>query len=619
MKKSRPSRRQPTSSHQRRRRLPKLSDSYHSFCHALRALLFTLGIYRKATGRRSLFNIFYHLFSAIVPSITAILAGLVVTEVVQAVATGTLVPAILILSILFAIRLTESILDEIYSLYRSKINQDISTYISKQIAFKYFRVPLNVRETQEFADLLERVKEYGNLIGFTGNNALNVVSSIIGLATVFVTLFVISPLITLIIVLSVIPGCILSVRTSLKRQQNWRKYTNDRRIAYAIEQKLTESDAALEVEVHSLSKYFIQKMIKHLRSSEEQDLADAKKVFWPSIGSDILANLAEFVVLIFVAFEIIGERLAIGQFLTIRNLLTQLRSNIQMLFTNISTVNERILNASDYHKFMHLPEQASGLLSTSSLPKLEFRHVVFYYPGSSKPALDDVSFVINPGDKLAIVGENGAGKTTLLKLLIGAYQPKSGEILIDDQPIADINRSEFLAKIGFLRQEFSRYEFATLGQNVWFGDISRSYDETAIRQALQKAGLDELEARYPKGLNQILSKNFDADSPADLSGGQWQRLAIARGFFRSPQILILDEPTSAVDAKSEYQIFQEIMNDQADKTTIIVSHRFSTVRKADRIIVLSRGKIVEQGTHHSLMKNNSLYKEMFSLQAEGYI
>ena len=207
----------------------------------------------------------------------------------------------------------------------------------------------------------------------------------------------------------------------------------------------------------------------------------------------------------------------------------------------------------------------------------------------------------------------------MLKLLIGAYQPKSGEILIDDQPITDINRSEFLAKIGFLRQEFSRYEFATLGQNVWFGDISRSYDETAIRQALQKAGLDELEARYPKGLNQILSKNFDADSPADLSGGQWQRLAIARGFFRSPQILILDEPTSAVDAKSEYQIFQEIMNDQVDKTTIIVSHRFSTVRKADRIIVLSRGKIVEQGTHHSLMKNNSLYKEMFSLQAEGYI
>ena len=597
----------------------RLAQSCHDFQYAIRSLAYTLKIYHQAVGRRSIFNVFYNVFTAVVPSITAVLAGLVVTEVVQAVTTRTLVPAILLLLVLFIIKAVESLMDEIYSLYQFKVNQDVTAHITKQIALKYFRVPLNIRETQEFADLLERVKEYSNMISFTSNNALNILSGIVGLITVFVTLSVISPLITLVIVLSVIPGCILSVRSSIRRQQNWRKHTKDRRVAHAIERKMTESNAALEVELHDLSGYFIRKLIKHLRSSEEQDLADAKRLFWPSIGSELLANLAEFIVLIFVAFEILAERLAIGQFLTIRNLLNQLSTDVRMLFTNLSTINERLVNAVDYHKFMHLPEQEFGILTTSKLPRIEFSHVSFSYPGNSTPTLDDLSFIIEPGDKIAIVGENGAGKTTLLKLLIGAYRPNSGEILIDGQPVDQLNRSEFLSKIGFLRQEFSRYEFASLGQNVWFGDISRDYDESAIRRALHKAGLDELEQRYPKGLDQILSKDFDSESPADLSGGQWQRLAIARAFFRSPPILILDEPTSAVDAKSEYEIFREIMTDQADKTTIIVSHRFSTVRKASKILVLDHGKIIEQGSHATLMKHDGLYKEMFSLQAEGYI
>ena len=160
------------------------------------------------------------------------------------------------------------------------------------------------------------------------------------------------------------------------------------------------------------------------------------------------------------------------------------------------------------------------------------------------------------------MGENGAGKTTIIKLLIGAYQPSDGMILINDIPLERINRASYLSQIGALFQDFSRYEFATLGENVWYGDTSKQYNRTAIREALNNAGVGNLEHEYPKGLDQIMAKDYDQKIATDLSGGQWQRLGIARAFFRAPNILILDEPTSAVDAKSEYEIFQNIIRTQ---------------------------------------------------------
>jgi ATP-binding cassette subfamily B protein len=185
-------------------------------------------------------------------------------------------------------------------------------------------------------------------------------------------------------------------------------------------------------------------------------------------------------------------------------------------------------------------------------------------------------------------------------------------------PISQIERESYLAQIGALFQDFSRYEFATLGENVWFGDVSQKYDVDRVQESLELAGLGDLTKKFKKGLNQVLSKDLELKNSADLSGGQWQRLGIARAFFRKPGILILDEPTSAVDAKAEYQIFRNIMEKQKDSTTIIISHRFSTVRKAEKILVLSHGKIVEHGTHAELIAENGLYKEMFDLQAEGY-
>ena len=190
--------------------------------------------------------------------------------------------------------------------------------------------------------------------------------------------------------------------------------------------------------------------------------------------------------------------------------------------------------------------------------------------------------------------------------------------MVDGQPLSQIDRQSYLAQIGALFQEYTQYDFATLGENVWFGDVKKPYNKTAIMHALSMVGLDQMVSKYEKGLDQVMSKDLDVKNTASLSGGQWQRLCIARAFFRAPNVLILDEPTSAVDAKSEYEIFKNILQTQAGKSTLIISHRFSTVRKAEHIMVLDHGKMIEYGTHQELIDENKLYKEMFELQAEGY-
>ena len=415
-----------------------------------------------------------------------------------------------------------------------------------------------------------------------------------------------------------IPSSILSLQLAARERRNWREFTRDRRIAWAIERKITNSDSALEIELNGLSKQLVSQMIKARRRSQEQDIADNRTFFWPRFGANILQDVIGYIVLIIVAIEIIFGRLAIGLFLTVRTLLMQLNTSISSFFNSVTAINTSLVNATDFMEFMETPAQSSGDIKINHLPVIEFRHVSFTYPHSDTRAIEDISFTLKPGDSLAIVGENGAGKTTLIKLLIGAYSPQEGAIYIDGHPLAEIDRASYLDQIGALFQDYSRYDFATLGENVWFGNVNKPYNRKEILAALRESGLSKLVGEYEEGLDQILSKDIDSKNATNLSGGQWQRLGIARAFFRSPNILILDEPTSSVDAKSEYEIFRNIIKKQQNKTTVIISHRFSTVRRAERIIVLDHGRIIEQGTHSELIEKNGIYKEMFELQAEGY-
>jgi len=246
---------------------------------------------------------------------------------------------------------------------------------------------------------------------------------------------------------------------------------------------------------------------------------------------------------------------------------------------------------------------------------IRFENVSFRYPESDRWVVRHLSFTLKAGEVLALVGENGAGKTTIVKLLARLYDPTEGRILLDGQDLRDYDLLQLRAHIGVIFQDFVRFHF-TAGENIAMGRVVAAADQARVEAAAERSLADQVVARLPKGFDQPLGKRFD--DGVELSGGEWQKIAIARAYMRDADILILDEPTAALDARAEYEVFKRFRDLSQGKTAIIISHRFSTVRMADRIVVLDAGEIIEAGSHAELVAAGGRYAELFELQAAGY-
>ena len=257
----------------------------------------------------------------------------------------------------------------------------------------------------------------------------------------------------------------------------------------------------------------------------------------------------------------------------------------------------------------------SKKLSTSTTPEIIFEDVTFTYPNQTDPVFKKFNLTIAPGEHIALVGENGAGKSTLIKLLLRFYKPDSGRILVNGQNLSLITIDSWYEQIATLFQDFNQYPF-TVAENITIGRSSNKPSKKLLDESAKFGGVDTLVKKYKYGWETVLESSFK--NGIEPSGGQWQRIAISRAFYRQANILILDEPTSAIDAKAEYEIFNNIFDHYKNKSALIVSHRFSTVRRADRIVVLNQGQIVEQGSHQTLMKRQGLYHDLFTKQAAGY-
>jgi ATP-binding cassette subfamily B protein len=556
---------------------------------------------------------------AIIPSFTALFLGLMINEVTG----GNFDGFVFFIVLTFALAVIQTVLTYVSRYFNWVMQYDIENHALEQLYLKVTKIPIAVREMKENSDKLEIAEGYGLSLGWLFPNIVQTVSQVVAFVTAFVVLANVSLIIALVTLVVLIPDIISTTYRMNKEREFWKSNSVNRRRGTGYRWQLTDQKLAMELKLYGLSHYFIKRWRHYITRDRQQNMAVNKKLLPLEASMGIANRLTQFGVLLWSGKRVIDGAMEVGFLVTIKGLMDNLSSAGSSLAISINQVGREMLDAGDYFDYLELPEEKTGdvvLKKSDRPPKIEFRDVVFTYPMNEEPTIKKVSFTIESGEDIALVGENGSGKTTIVKLLLGVYQPDSGRILIDDIPIERLDKDAYYKLLGALFQDYARYEFTDLADNIWYGDITKKAERGGLLAAIEKAKLGPLLKKLPHGFSQILSKRFDEKNGTDLSGGQWQRVALARGFWRGSNILILDEPTSSVDAKAEYEIFGEIAKAQSDKTTIIISHRFSTVRKAQKIFVIDDGKVIESGTHRELMKiNDGLYREMFTLQAEGYL
>ena len=492
--------------------------------------------------------------------------------------------------------------------------------INVMILEKALTLELAHFEDAEYYDKLVRARREASSRPLSlVTKTFDLLRNVISLIAIGVFLFQFSPYAVLLLSIAGVPAFIAEAKFSGEAFRVNKRRSAERRMQIYLEMVLTREDGVKEVKLLQLGKIFLQRYVDIFLAiyKEDRSLVLRRGVWGYGLG--IIASGAFYFAYGWVGFAAIAGAITIGQ---MTMYIAQFRLGQSAVTSSLTSVNgmyEDNLYLSNLTEYLEheVPEQ-SGNLHAGPRPEdgIRFESVSFFYPGSDVPALDNVSLHITPGESLAIVGENGSGKTTLIKLLTRLYTPTQGQILLEGLPLQEWDIDTLRRKIGVIFQDFSRYQLI-VGENIGIGDSDNLASESEIEIAAKKGMADEFVRDLPSGYKTQLGTWFKDGK--ELSGGQWQKVALSRAFMRSKaDILILDEPTAAIDAKAEADIFAHFAELTANRISIIISHRFSTVRRADHIIVLEKSKIMEQGSHEELLELGGQYATLFKLQAEGY-
>jgi ATP-binding cassette subfamily B protein len=398
------------------------------------------------------------------------------------------------------------------------------------------------------------------------------------------------------------------------------QWTPERRLLDYLRYMGASDESAKEVKLFGLSDFLIG---RYAKLSDEFYEENKRLAVRRNIVSTLLVSVgtigyySAYAVIIYLT--VLG-RYSIGALTFLAGSFRQSRDLIQRVLLSLSQIYEQSLYLGDLFTFFDVRPRVVSKPGARAVPSpirrgFEFHDVGFRYPGSERWAVRHLTFTLPPGERLALVGENGAGKTTLVKLLARLYDPDEGRILLDGVDLQEYDLQSLRKNIGVIFQDFVRYDFI-LKENIGVGQVERLDDEARVREAARRSLADSVAARTQAGYDQMLGRRFDGG--VELSGGEWQKVALGRAYMREAQVLILDEPTASLDARAEYEVFLRFAELTKGRMAVLISHRFSTVRMADRILVLRGGELVDQGTHEELLARGGLYAELFGLQAAGY-
>lgn len=560
------------------------------------------------------------LFAALVP-VSMLAVSKQILDAVQAHFGGTPLPANfwLLVGAEFALAALGAILGRSTGYFDSLLADRFTRHVSVRVIEHASRLDLASYEDPVFYDKLERarVQATDRIAMIQAFGAL--LQQAIAAATLSAGVFFFSPWLLALLVIAVVPAFLGESHFAfLGYAQNIRQTPVKRQLDY-LRVLGASKESAKELKLFGLSDYLTSEYARLSDGIYDQNVHLARRRFRAGMLLSLLSTAAYYGAYAYVIYRTTTGQLTWGTLQFLAGAIAGASNNIQSIFATFSSIADQSLFLTDLVDFFSVRPRVFSKPGALPAPRpfregFVFDNVSFAYPGSARKVLDRLNLRIEPGERIALIGENGQGKTTIVKLVTRLYDPSGGRILLDGVDLREYSIEELHKEIGVIFQDFMRYEM-TVRQNIAVGRIDTA-EEESIRHAARKSLADETIRRLPRGYEQLLGRRFEGG--LDLSGGEWQKVALARAYLRDAQLLILDEPTASLDARSEYEVFQRFAELTHGKSALLISHRFSTVRMADRIVVLEKGCIAEQGGHNQLIALGGRYAGMFELQAASY-
>lgn len=578
----------------------------------------------QTNPRMALTNIVLRLITSVFPPVMLYIGKLIIDEVVLLVNTKgqhTNEDLWIWVSLEFALAVVLDILNRLINLNDTLLGDLFANKSSVQIIEHAAKLDLYQFENPTFYDKLEKARQQTGGRTYMMTQVLAQLQSIISFIMLGVGLAIFSPWLILVLLIAAVPSFISESRFNTLKYSLTTAWTPQRRELDYIRYMGASDSTAKELKIFNLSDFLSQRFTKLSHEFYEANRKlSIRSAFWGGLLY-LLSTGVYYGAYIYIIINTVHGAITLGDLTFLAGSFDRMRSAFQTIMNRFADISSRALYLQDFFDFFDLKPTIISDNSSKKVPRpiqkgFTFENVSFQYPDKDNYSLKNISFHLKIGEKIALVGENGAGKTTLVKLLARLYEPTEGRILLDGVDLREYDIEDLRSQIGIIFQDYVKFALK-VSENIAIGNIKEINNLELIKTAAQKSLADTVVKKFPEGYEQMLARRFKGG--VEMSGGEWQKIALARAYMRDAQLVILDEPTASLDARAEHEVFLRFSELITGKMAVLISHRFSTVRMADRILFLENGELKEIGSHEELMQLNGKYADLFRLQAKGYI